>query len=105
MPGGASGSAERGETLGFPSTSRTTQRPGGLSFFRASLRVQSARPRGKGTTSFTASPTFSTHTMTHPDAGAQPRHVSVLPAEVLAALSPQPGQVLVDATVGAGGHA
>jgi 16S rRNA (cytosine1402-N4)-methyltransferase len=43
--------------------------------------------------------------MTHPDAGAQPRHVSVLPAEVLAALSPQPGQVLVDATVGTGGHA
>jgi 16S rRNA (cytosine1402-N4)-methyltransferase len=33
------------------------------------------------------------------------RHVSVLPAEVLAALDPQPGQVLVDATVGAGGHA
>ncbi len=33
------------------------------------------------------------------------RHVSVLPAEVLAALEPQPGQVLVDATVGVGGHA
>lgn len=33
------------------------------------------------------------------------RHLSVLPAEVLAALDPQPGQVLVDATVGAGGHA
>lgn len=32
-------------------------------------------------------------------------HVAVLPAEVLAALAPQPGQVLVDATVGAGGHA
>jgi 16S rRNA (cytosine1402-N4)-methyltransferase len=33
-----------------------------------------------------------------------PRHVSVLPAEVLALLDPQPGQVVVDATVGAGGH-
>src|SRR5205809_610209 len=33
------------------------------------------------------------------------RHVSVLPAEVLAALEPQPGHVLVDATVGVGGHA
>jgi 16S rRNA (cytosine1402-N4)-methyltransferase len=38
-----------------------------------------------------------------PDPG--PRHVPVLPAEVLAALDPQPGQVFVDATVGAGGHA
>jgi 16S rRNA (cytosine1402-N4)-methyltransferase len=34
-----------------------------------------------------------------------PRHLPVLPAEVLAALDPQPGQVLVDATVGVGGHA
>jgi 16S rRNA (cytosine1402-N4)-methyltransferase len=33
-----------------------------------------------------------------------PRHVPVLPAEVLALLDPQPGQVVVDATVGAGGH-
>jgi 16S rRNA (cytosine1402-N4)-methyltransferase len=33
-----------------------------------------------------------------------PRHVSVLPAEVLAALTPQPGGVFVDATCGAGGH-
>lgn len=32
------------------------------------------------------------------------RHVSVLPAEVLHFLDPQPGQVIVDATVGAGGH-
>jgi 16S rRNA (cytosine1402-N4)-methyltransferase len=39
-----------------------------------------------------------------PDA-AGPRHVSVLPAEVLAVLAPAPGQVVVDATVGAGGHA
>src|SRR5579884_3395184 len=33
-----------------------------------------------------------------------PRHVSVLPAEVLQFLEPAPGQTLVDATVGAGGH-
>jgi 16S rRNA (cytosine1402-N4)-methyltransferase len=32
-------------------------------------------------------------------------HVSVLPAEVLAHLAPVPGQTVVDATVGAGGHA
>lgn len=38
-------------------------------------------------------------------AGASPRHVSVLPVEVLALLEPAPGQLLVDATVGAGGHA
>jgi 16S rRNA (cytosine1402-N4)-methyltransferase len=33
-----------------------------------------------------------------------PRHVSVLPAEVLAALDPRPGEAFVDATCGAGGH-
>ena len=37
--------------------------------------------------------------------GSAPRHVSVLPVEVLAALDPTPGQVIVDATTGAGGHA
>jgi 16S rRNA (cytosine1402-N4)-methyltransferase len=42
--------------------------------------------------------------MNTPDPGA-PRHVSVLPAEVPEALAPAPGQTLVDATVGAGGHA
>jgi 16S rRNA (cytosine1402-N4)-methyltransferase len=36
---------------------------------------------------------------------APARHVSVLPAEVLHWLDPRPGQVLVDCTVGAGGHA
>src|SRR5579875_2710525 len=36
---------------------------------------------------------------------ASPRHVSVLPLEVLALLRPAPGQVFVDATVGVGGHA
>jgi 16S rRNA (cytosine1402-N4)-methyltransferase len=35
---------------------------------------------------------------------SQPVHRSVLPVEVLQALDPQPGQVIVDATVGAGGH-
>jgi 16S rRNA (cytosine1402-N4)-methyltransferase len=34
-----------------------------------------------------------------------PRHVAVLPSEVLALLEPRPGEVFVDATVGAGGHA
>jgi 16S rRNA (cytosine1402-N4)-methyltransferase len=42
--------------------------------------------------------------MTNPDASATPRHVPVLPAEVATALAVQPGQVIVDATVGAGGH-
>jgi 16S rRNA (cytosine1402-N4)-methyltransferase len=41
--------------------------------------------------------------MTGP-AAPEPRHVSVLPAEVRAALEPAPGQTFVDATVGAGGH-
>jgi 16S rRNA (cytosine1402-N4)-methyltransferase len=31
-------------------------------------------------------------------------HVSVLPREVLAGLDPQPGQIIIDATVGVGGH-
>jgi 16S rRNA (cytosine1402-N4)-methyltransferase len=43
--------------------------------------------------------------MSGPAPSAEPRHVSVMPAEVLAALAPLPGQTLVDATVGAGGHA
>ena len=42
--------------------------------------------------------------MSKSDPGVSPRHVSVLPVEVLAALAPEPGQVFVDATVGAGGH-
>jgi 16S rRNA (cytosine1402-N4)-methyltransferase len=41
--------------------------------------------------------------MTAPE--AESRHVAVLPAEVLHYLDPQPGQTIVDATVGAGGHA
>jgi 16S rRNA (cytosine1402-N4)-methyltransferase len=35
---------------------------------------------------------------------AEPRHVSVLPQEVIELLDPQPGEVWVDATTGAGGH-
>src|SRR3954452_24972895 len=35
---------------------------------------------------------------------AAPRHVPVMPVEVLRYLDPQPGQVIVDATVGGGGH-
>ena len=42
--------------------------------------------------------------MNGPDPGAGPRHVPVLPAEVLEALAVAPGQVVVDATIGAGGH-
>lgn len=34
-----------------------------------------------------------------------PRHVSVMPAEVLQRLDPGPGQTFVDATTGIGGHA
>jgi 16S rRNA (cytosine1402-N4)-methyltransferase len=34
----------------------------------------------------------------------QPCHIPVLPAEVLQWLNPQPGRVLVDCTVGGGGH-
>lgn len=33
------------------------------------------------------------------------KHVSVLPSEVLDLLNPQPGEIWVDATLGAGGHA
>lgn len=39
-----------------------------------------------------------------PRDGHGPKHVSVLPVEVLRLLDPQPGQVWVDATVGGGGH-
>jgi 16S rRNA (cytosine1402-N4)-methyltransferase len=35
---------------------------------------------------------------------AQPIHVSVMPAEVAQWLDPQPGKILVDGTLGAGGH-
>src|SRR5256885_207241 len=37
-------------------------------------------------------------------AAAEPLPVSGMPSEVLAALDPQPGQTIVDCTVGAGGH-
>jgi 16S rRNA (cytosine1402-N4)-methyltransferase len=40
-----------------------------------------------------------------PATGPGPHHIPVLPAEVLSFLAPAPGQVVVDATVGAGGHA
>ena len=42
--------------------------------------------------------------MTDTGSGPAPHHVSVMPAEVLAGLAPAPGQVLVDCTVGGGGH-
>jgi 16S rRNA (cytosine1402-N4)-methyltransferase len=43
--------------------------------------------------------------MSEPGSGTPGRHVPVLPAEVLSYLSPAPGQVIVDCTTGAGGHA
>lgn len=39
-----------------------------------------------------------------PMSSETPRHVSVLPRELLELLAPQPGQWFVDATVGGGGH-
>lgn len=39
-----------------------------------------------------------------PDGRPVPRHVPVMPRELLELLAPQPGQTIVDATVGAGGH-
>ncbi|MCS6977769.1 MAG: 16S rRNA (cytosine(1402)-N(4))-methyltransferase RsmH [Gemmatales bacterium] len=36
---------------------------------------------------------------------ASPLHIPVMPLEVLRWLDPQPGQIIVDATVGGGGHA
>jgi 16S rRNA (cytosine1402-N4)-methyltransferase len=35
----------------------------------------------------------------------EPRHLPVMPQEVLTWLDPQPGQTVVDATIGGGGHA
>ena len=35
---------------------------------------------------------------------SQPVHISVLPAEIVEWLRPQPGQILVDGTLGGGGH-
>jgi len=35
---------------------------------------------------------------------SEPAHISVLVAETLALLQPQPGQIIVDCTVGGGGH-
>jgi 16S rRNA (cytosine1402-N4)-methyltransferase len=43
--------------------------------------------------------------MSGPEPGSAPRHVPVLPVEVLDALAVKPGQIIVDATVGVGGHA
>lgn len=37
-------------------------------------------------------------------AARMPIHIAVMPAEVLAALQPQPGMTLLDGTLGAGGH-
>src|SRR6185312_10853417 len=58
-----------------------------------------ASPFGRGTETLSRRTT-----MNLPAPGAEPRHVSVLPAAVLELLAPAPGEILVDATVGAGGH-
>jgi len=42
--------------------------------------------------------------MNGPESQPAPRHVAVMSAEVIEYLAPAPGQILVDATVGAGGH-
>lgn len=42
--------------------------------------------------------------MSGPSTHPEPRHLAVMPAEVLKYLEPLPGQTLVDATTGAGGH-
>ncbi len=42
--------------------------------------------------------------MNGPAPESEPRHVPVLPTEVINYLAPEPGQLVVDATVGAGGH-
>jgi 16S rRNA (cytosine1402-N4)-methyltransferase len=44
-------------------------------------------------------------TTSETDPGRTPRHVPVLSRELLALLDPRPGQVIVDATLGVGGHA
>jgi 16S rRNA (cytosine1402-N4)-methyltransferase len=46
----------------------------------------------------------SSETALHAVCGRPTMHASVLPAEVLEKLAPQPGQTVVDATAGAGGH-
>jgi 16S rRNA (cytosine1402-N4)-methyltransferase len=43
--------------------------------------------------------------MTDSSAEVSPRHISVLPVEILHLLRPAAGEVFVDATVGGGGHA
>src|SRR5215469_8404276 len=42
--------------------------------------------------------------MSDPVKAPVPRHVPVMPHEVMHYLAPEPGQIFVDATVGAGGH-
>src|SRR5262245_6656607 len=42
--------------------------------------------------------------MSDPVKASQPRHVPVMPHEVMHYLTPAAGQIVVDATVGAGGH-
>src|SRR5205823_11435433 len=42
--------------------------------------------------------------MSDPVNASQPRHVPVMPQGVVHYLAPRAGQILVDATVGAGGH-
>ncbi|QDU97858.1 16S rRNA (cytosine(1402)-N(4))-methyltransferase RsmH [Lignipirellula cremea] len=42
--------------------------------------------------------------MASADSPREPVHISVMPAEVLQQIDPQPGQIIVDGTLGGGGH-
>src|SRR5262245_17134368 len=96
-------SAGRGNLSGTPPVLRPRRRrdqgwPTAPRFSRAGLLVATGRPAVFPAVSQRAP-------MTGPTDAPEPHHVAVLTAEVLDALAPAPGEVFVDATLGAGGHA
>ena len=68
----------------------------------ASLRIRHNRPSIFEMSNLPTSPPDSIDPVNN--SGETPRHASVLLKETLAALKPQPGHCIVDATLGAGGH-